>query len=79
MVYPTILHMDDPVAVGGEILVVGDDYKCGPEFVAQLKEKSVESRAVGRVEAAGRLVGEHHGRSIDQGSGNSRPLTLATR
>ena len=65
------------VGDGGEVFVVGDDDERLSELVAQVEEELVKLGLVLGVERAGRLVGEHHRRTVHQGARHGHTLLLA--
>ncbi len=56
-----------------------DDHESLVQLVAQVEEELVQLRLVVAVEAARRLIGEHHQRVVDQGTGYRHALLLASR
>src|SRR5690349_828073 len=68
-------HLDAPGDAGGDGLVVGDDHDgdaLGVEFFQQRQQRGTG----GRVQIAGRLVGEHDRRLPGHGTGYRDPLPL---
>ena len=75
---PAILQVDDPVAVGGVGLRVGDLDDGGPLLVELFEDLHDLLRLPG-VEVAGRLVGEDHLGAHDHRTGDAHQLLLAAR
>src|SRR5690242_4483874 len=71
-----VLEGDQPVGVGGGDRVVGDHHHRLIELVDRLAQQAHDVGAGLRVEVAGRLVGEDHGRLADEGAGDGDPLLL---
>jgi hypothetical protein len=72
-----VLQEDDPVGVGGDARVVGDDDHRPPPVVGHLAQQPGDLfRRVG-VQVARRLVGQHQGRVGHQGAGHGHALLLA--
>src|SRR3954471_11647627 len=74
-----VAEHDDAVRVGGGGRVVGDHDDGLAEVVDGVPEQPEDLLGGLRVEVAGRLVGEHHGRAVDQRSGDGDALLLAAR
>jgi hypothetical protein len=67
-------------AVGArhQVLVVGGDQHRGAQAV-QLDEKPQQAQRHGRIDIAGRLVGQQHVGAVDHGAGDGQALLLAAR
>src|SRR5215213_6115634 len=72
-----VLQRDQPVGVGGGGRIVGDHHHRLAELVDRLAQQRHHAGARLRVEVAGWLVGEDHGRLADQGAGDGDALLLA--
>ena len=75
----SVLDGDGAVRHGGQIRVVGDDDKSLVHLIAQSEKELVEFLCRLGVEVAGRLVGQHHGGLIDEGTCHGNALLLAAR
>src|SRR5271165_721341 len=73
-----VAEADRPRDGLGDLGVVGDHHDRGPRRV-QVAQQPEDAPAGGRVQAAGRLVGQHDRRLAHQGPGDGRPLALAAR
>src|SRR5215472_7883448 len=72
-----IAHVDDAVAVCGRLGIVGNhQHRLTQLFVGLAKHVQDDLRIL-RVEIAGRLIGQHDGRLIDEGAGEGHSLLLA--
>ncbi len=69
----------DPVRVRGDARIVGDDHDRATELVDRAAQKLEHLGGRGRVEVAGRLVGEDDCRLRDQGARDRDALLLAAR
>ena len=76
---PAVLDHLDPIGVGSRLGIVGDEDDRLAALVARAPEGLEDLAARREVEVAGRLVGQHDRRSIDQGPGDRDPLLLAGR
>ena len=74
-----VFQMDGAVGDGGQTFVVGHDDECLPQAVAQVEEELVQLGLVVGIEAARGLVGQHDGRSVDEGTRHGHTLLLAAR
>lgn len=77
--YLAILQVDGAVGGAGKGLVVGDDDEGLTQTVAQVEEELVKFLLVMAVQTARRLVGQHYGRVVDEGTGHGHALLLAAR
>ena len=75
--YHAVGHAHSPVAIGGKILVVCDYEERSAHVAAQVEEQAVQLGAVAGVETARRLVGKHHGRTVDERPRNGATLRFA--
>ncbi len=73
----SVAQGDDAVGVGGEDRVVGDEDEGCAFGLVEVEEELEDSGAVGGVEVAGGLVGEHDGGAEDEGAGERDALLLA--
>jgi hypothetical protein len=73
----TVREPHDPVGATGDPGVMGDDDDRHPAVAVQLAERGHQLIRGGRVELAGRLVGEDHGRLVHEGSRDRHALLLA--
>lgn len=72
---PTVPHHDDPVGpVGGDGEVVGDQQQRGAPLAAQRVEVVEDPAGDGRVQRAGRLVGDDQRGSGGEGDRDEHPL-----
>ena len=69
-------HLDAAPHPGGDRVVVGDDDDRGPGGV-ELLQQGQDGGAIGGVEVAGGLVGQHHRRAAGDRPGYRDPLPLA--
>jgi hypothetical protein len=69
-----VAEAKDAVGDPGRVRLVGDDNH-GP--AAQTPQQPEHAGPAGGVEAAGRLVGQHQLRLVDQGAGQREALLLA--
>ena len=75
----SVLDGDGAVRHGGQIWVVCDDDEGLVHLVAKAEKELVEFLCRLGVEVAGRLVGQHHGGLIDEGTCHGNALLLAAR
>ena len=73
-----VAHRDPARQRRGQLAIVGDDQDRST-FGMQLAEQVHHGSAGSRVEVAGRLVGQHDRRAVDDRPGDGDALTLATR
>src|SRR5215211_1659662 len=71
-----VAHPGDPLGGRGHLLVVGDQQD-GLAAGVETPEQLHDLGAAGRVERAGGLVSQQHGRLVGKGPGDGQPLTLA--
>ena len=69
-------NLDDALAVGGDVVLVGDQDD-GDALAVEFLEDGHDLDAGAGIEVAGGFVGQHHGRLVDQGAGDGHPLLLA--
>ena len=74
---PPVGQDDQPVGVGGGAGLVGDHHDRLAELVRRSAQEREHLGGGGRVEVAGRLVGEHHRRLVDERPGDGDALLLA--
>lgn len=71
--------MDDLVAYGGQLGVVGHYYEALAELLVQVEKQAADFVAVVGVEAAGGLVGKYDTRFVDQSACHGHTLPLTAR
>ena len=74
-----VLHVDDAVGGASDARVVGDDDHRLPALPVEAPEEGHDLGRSGRVEVAGRLVGQQQRRLVHEGSRERDPLLLAAR
>ena len=74
----SVLHLKHAVGHERQVTIVGDNYYCLAEFVAQVEKQLVYVFLGAAVKIAGGLVGEYHGRTVDDGPGDGDALLFAS-
>ena len=74
-----VFDCNGAVRHGGQFRVVGDDDEGLVHFVAEAEKEFVQLFGRLRVEVARRLVGQDHGRLVDEGTRHGDALLLAAR
>ncbi len=72
-------NRDTPLAARRNRFVMGDQHQCRSEFLVQLEHQLHHRFAGCKVQAAGGLVGQQHGRLHHKGSGQRHALLLSAR
>ena len=74
-----ILHMQDPISLSRELVIMGDnDEGSAPSFIELTHEREEGVSGMG-VQIAGRLIGQHEVGLLKQGSGHGDPLLFPSR
>jgi hypothetical protein len=74
-----VLHLDNLIDITRHAQVVGY-HDAGPVLLVDRVSEGLDHLVrQGGVQAGGGLVGQHHGRLMDQGAGNGDALLLAAR
>jgi hypothetical protein len=64
----TILHMHDPVGLGRQFVVVGDDHEGRPAGFIQFTHHGKERLACMGIQISGRFISQHEIRLLREGS-----------